>query len=173
MFFFSLLSVGWAESVSTETLQVPLELTCHYTARDVNGVENLSEVREKVVKITPPVNTPQASVLVEKTGPYEFWVVANSVVESEGNKSRVEVLDYRAEIRDTKSGMTYQALSDSRTGRPRSNASIKRARVALAKYGAKGGANELLEVSSLRFHCHHVPGSDGPLRLKLKAPESE
>jgi hypothetical protein len=152
-----------------ESRMVPLELRCAYESREIPGLDNKKETTVKTVKIAPPLDTPAAMVLVEKVGQYELWVNAHRVLEGGPKDPRVEILDYRAEIRDTKTGFVSQALSDSTTGRPRSKSIIKRARVALVRYGSAGSKVERLEVASLRFSCHHVPGADGPDRLKLRA----
>lgn len=156
------------ETTEASVRLVPLELRCAYESREIPGVENKKETAFKTVKIAPPLDTPSAMALVEKVGPYELWVNAHRVLDGGPKDPRVEILDYRAEIRDTKTGFVSQALSDSATGRPRSKAIIKRARVALVRYGSAGSKVEGLEVASLRFSCHHVPGADGPDRLKLR-----
>lgn len=144
----------------------PLKVTCSVTSRDIPGIADVKKGTEKTLTLSGPNTSADGHQMVTKMGPYEMWIVTSEVLQDE-KKELTEILTYNAEIRNTKTGDVAQARSDDSLPSYRTYEPVKRAAVALARYG-KDSINSLLEVANLRMYCYHQPSHEKSERLTLR-----
>lgn len=141
-------SLAWAGMVQV----APLTVECSIYSRDFPGIKNIRDYKYKAVTLAGLNDEKDGQKLVDKIGDYEFWVVSGETL---GSATKQELFTYKAEIRNTKTGVTAQARSGSDIKPAAPKGAIKRADVALVTY--KTGS--LMESSSLSMNCMHHPSS--------------